>query len=104
MSNDSRVCAACGARVPRWEVHKNRYSQYICRPCHSSGVRAVGRQGIRHALSKVPLVVLAAVGVVLVMAMLVVLALLAGSLHGYSNGGMLQDLKDVFRSLNQLAR
>jgi hypothetical protein len=37
----SRACSACGAIVAREECHKNRYAQYICRQCQSTGIKFV---------------------------------------------------------------
>ena len=102
MANDFRICASCGARVQREDVHKNRYAQYICRQCRSSGVKAVGQKSIRHFVSRIPVLALGAMGVLLLIVLLVVLALLASSLHTYSNGGLIDDLKGAVRSLNQL--
>jgi hypothetical protein len=34
-----RVCSACGATIERKDCHKNRYSEYICRKCHATGIK-----------------------------------------------------------------
>ena len=52
--SDYRTCDACGARVHRTEVHKNRYRQYICRDCRASGVHAVGRHRVRRWIQRMP--------------------------------------------------
>jgi hypothetical protein len=103
MLNDYRTCDACGARVPRSQVHKNRYAQYICRDCRSTGVKAVGAKSIRAFLTRMPTLVLWGLGAVLVLVLLAVLLLVASSLHSYSNGGLIEDLKDAVRALNSLA-
>lgn len=102
--NDFRICDACGASVQKRDVHKNRYAQYICRECRSSGVKAVGHKSFRYFGSKIPKLALGAIGVLVSLVLLVVLALLASSLHSYSNGGMVEDLKDTIRSINRIAR
>ncbi len=84
-------------------MHKNRYSQYICSECRSSGVKAVGRKSIRHFVSRIPVLALGAIGVLLLIVLLVVLVVLASSLHSYSNGGMIDDVKGAVRSLSWLA-
>lgn len=103
MESELRTCDACGARVHKLQTHKNRYAQYICRDCRASGVRAVGTKSIRYFWSRIPVLALGAIGGLLVIVLLFVLALLADSLHSYSNGGMVDDLKGAVRSLNQLA-
>lgn len=101
---DHRTCSACGARVHRADVHKNRYGQYICSACRSNGVRAVGHQRLRHMVQRMPTALLVFLAVI-VMLVLVPLALwLLLQLHSYSNGGMIGDLKDMVRSINQMAR
>ena len=91
-------------RVLRWQVHKNRYSQYICRDCRASGVKAVGAKSVRVFASKIPMVALGSVVALLVVLLLIVAAVLAGSVVSYANGGLIEALKDAVRSLNQLAR
>lgn len=34
-----RVCSACSATIERKDCHKNRYSEYICRKCHATGIK-----------------------------------------------------------------
>jgi len=103
-ASDHRTCNSCGTRVHRDEVHKNRYAQYICKACRAKGVRAVGRRRVHHLVQRMPtaLVAFLVMLVVLVVAPLVILMLL--QLHSYSNTGMVQDLKDMVRSINQWAR
>ena len=36
---DLRECAACARQVERKDCHRNRYREYICRECQSSGRR-----------------------------------------------------------------
>lgn len=96
-----RTCNACGVKVRREEVHKNRYGQYICKACRSDSVRVVGRHRLRHLLQRTPTALVAFL-VVLVVLPLAVLLLL--ELHSYSNAGMVQDLKGMVRSINQWGR
>lgn len=101
--SELRTCASCSVQVPKADVHKNRYAQYICRNCRSSGVKVVGRKSLRRSLSRMPAALaLVLLGVVPVL-LLLVIVIVASSVHSYSNGGMVDDLKSVVRSLNQMA-
>ncbi|MFN8012098.1 MAG: hypothetical protein U0P81_11930 [Holophagaceae bacterium] len=42
-----RVCAACGAAVPRKDCHRNRNGEYICRACQAAGVKRTLRGTVR---------------------------------------------------------
>ena len=101
--SEFRVCAACAAKVHRADAHRNRYAQYICRECRSSGVRAVGQKNLRYFIAKIPVIALGAIAGLVLVLLLVILALLGSSLHSYSNGGLIDDLKGIVRSLNQMA-
>ena len=101
---DYRICSACDARVHRAEVHKNRYGQYICKACRSDGVRAVGRRRLHHMVQRIPTALLTFLVVMLVLVLVPLAFFLLAQLHSYSNGGMVGDLKDVVRSINQTAR
>ena len=101
--SDFRICASCGAKVHKADLHKNRYAQYICRECRSSGVRAVGQKNLRYVMVKMPVIALGAIAGLVLVLLLVALALLGDSLHSYSKGDLLDDLKGVVRSLNQMA-
>ena len=103
-ASDLRTCNACSTRVHRDEVHKNRYGQYICKACRSDGVRAVGRRRISHLMHRMPTALLAFLIVVLATAAILVALMTVGKLHTYSNGGMVEDLKALVRSINKLAR
>ncbi len=39
----SRICSACGATVARYDCHKNRYGEYICRKCQRAGIKFTWR-------------------------------------------------------------
>lgn len=99
-----RTCNACGAKVHREEVHKNRYGQYICKACRSDGVRVVGRHRLRHLVQRMPTALAAFLIVLAVLVVLPLVVLLLLEMHDYSNTGMVGDLKDMVRSINQLAR
>ena len=43
-----RVCTGCGTKVARQDCHRNRYGEYICRPCQAAGFKFGWRQGLRH--------------------------------------------------------
>jgi hypothetical protein len=103
-TSEHRTCTACGATVHRTEVHKNRYGQYICRDCRASGVRAVGRHRMRHLLQRMPTALVAFLAVMLVLVVVPVALMLLLQLHSYSNTSMIDDLKDLVRSINQMAR
>ena len=49
-----KQCAACGSQVARKDCHRNRYAEYICRPCQANGVKFTPRGRrlfvARHAL------------------------------------------------------
>jgi hypothetical protein len=32
-----KTCARCGVSVAREDCHRNRYGEYICRPCQAAG-------------------------------------------------------------------
>lgn len=99
-----RTCSACGARVHRAEVHKNRYGQYICKACRSDGVRAVGRRRLHHMVRSMPTALLAFLVVMVVLVLVPLVFLLLAQLHSYSNGAMVDDIKDTVRSINRMAR
>lgn len=99
-----RTCQACGAKVLRAEVHKNRYGQYICRACRSDGVRAVGRHRMRHLWQRMPTALVAFLVVLAVLVVLPLAVMLLLDLHTYSNTGMVEDLKDIVRAINPRAR
>jgi hypothetical protein len=101
---DHRTCGACGASVHRADVHKNRYGQYICNNCRADGVRAVGRQRLRHMVQRMPTALFAFLIVVLVLVLVPLAFFLLTQLHSYSNTGMVGDLKAMVRSINQMAR
>jgi hypothetical protein len=101
---DMRTCNACSTLVHRDEVHKNRYGQYICKVCRASGVRAVGRRRVHDLARRIPTALVAFLVVVVVLVVLPLAFMALSQLHGYSNAGMVQDLKDMVRSINQLAR
>lgn len=101
---DHRTCSACSTRVHRREVHKNRYGQYICMACRANGVRAVGRRRLHHMIQRVPSALLVFLVVMAVVVVLPLLFMLLLQLHSYSNGGMIDDLKDMVRSINRMAR
>lgn len=103
-AQDMRTCNACSSRVHRDEVHKNRYGQYICKACRSDGVRAVGRRRVHRLAQDMPVALVAFLGVILVLVVLPLVFFALSELHSYSNGGMVQDLKDMVRSINQWAR
>lgn len=99
-----RTCNACGAKVHREEVHRNRYGQYICKGCRSDGVRVVGRHRLRHLVQRTPTALVAFLVVLVVLVVLPLALVLLLELHSYSNAGMVQDLKDMVRSINQWGR
>ena len=99
--SDYRTCDACGARVRRTEVHKNRYRQYICRDCRASGVHAVGRHRVRRWIQRMPVALVTFLAVILVLVFVPLVFMLLAQLHTYSNAGMVGDLKDLVRSINQ---
>jgi hypothetical protein len=99
-----RTCNACGAEVHRADVHKNRYGQYICKACRADGVRAVGRHQMRHLMQRMPTALVIFLVVILVLVVLPLVAMVLIDMHSYSNSGMVQDLKDMVRSINQWAR
>jgi len=102
-----RTCNACSTRVQRDEVHKNRYGQYICKACRRDGVRAVGRRRAHHLVQRMPTALLAFLVVMLVTLVMVVVPLalmLLMKMHTYSNTGLVEDLKEVVRSINRMAR
>ena len=101
---DQRTCTACGASVHRADVHKNRYGQYICKGCRADGVRAVGRQRLRHMVQRMPTGLIIFLTVITLLVLLPLALWLLLQMHSYSNGGMIGDLKDMVRSINQLAR
>ena len=105
--SDYRTCDACGARVRRTEVHKNRYRQYICRDCRASGVHAVGRHRVRRVghrwIQRMPVALVTFLAVILVLVFVPLVFMLLAQLHTYSNAGMVGDLKDLVRSINQWA-
>jgi len=103
-TSDHRTCSACGASVNRADVHKNRYGQYICKECRANGVRAVGKHRLRHLFQRMPTALAAFLAVMLVLVVIPVAAMLLFQLHSYSNGSMVGDLKDLVRSINQMAR
>lgn len=47
-----KICASCGARVPRDACHRNRYREYICDACRARGVRFTWRRRARHEWRK----------------------------------------------------
>ena len=102
--NAYRTCNACGAKVHREEVHKNRYGQYICKACRSDGVRAVGRHRLGHLVQRMPTALVAFLVVLAVLVVLPLALVLLLELHSYSNAGMVEDLKDLLRSINPRAR
>tara|TARA_R110001599_G_scaffold49437_1_gene141318 strand:- start:363 stop:701 length:339 start_codon:yes stop_codon:yes gene_type:complete len=102
--NTYRTCNACGAKVHREEVHKNRYGQYICKACHTDGVRVVGRHRLHYLVRRMPIALAAFLVVLAVLVVLPLALVLLLELHSYSNAGMVEDLKDMVRSLNQWAR
>lgn len=99
-----RTCNACGSCAHRDEVHKNRYGQYICKVCRAGGVRAVGRRRVLHMARRMPTALVAFLVVILVLVLLPVAFMALSQLHSYSNSGMVEDLKNMVRSINQLAR
>ncbi len=103
-ASDTRTCNACTVRVHRDEVHKNRYGQYICKACRTDGVRAVGRRRVHHLVQRMPTALLAFLVVMLVLVVVPLAFMALAQLHSYSNGGMIEDLKEMVRSINQLAR
>ena len=100
---DFRICDSCGASVHKLDMHKNRYAQYICRECRSSGIKAVGRKNLRYLVAKIPLLTLATIAGLMLVLVVLLLALLGSTMHSYSNGGMLEDLKSAVQSLNRMA-
>lgn len=100
---DHRTCTACGAWVHRADVHKNRYGQYICMACRSKGVRAVGRRSLRQVVQTMPTALLTFLIVMLVLVLVPLALLVLAQLHSYSNGGLVDDLKEMVRSINRLA-
>ena len=52
-----RKCSACDADVERNHCHKNRYGEYICRACQTSGVKVTRRRRLSIWLKKVERVV-----------------------------------------------
>jgi len=101
---DHRICSGCDARVLRAEVHKNRYGQYTCKACRSNGVPAVGRRRLHHVVQRMPTALLTFLVVMLVLVLVPLAFFLLAQLHSYSNGGLVDDLKDLVRSINQSAR
>ena len=47
-----KTCSSCGATVPREQIHRNRYREYICRECRARGVRFTWRRRARHEWQK----------------------------------------------------
>ena len=103
-ASDMRTCNACSTLVHRDEVHKNRYGQYICKACRADGVRAVGRRRVHHLAQRIPTALVAFLVVIVVLVVLPLAFMALSQLHSYSNAGMVQDLKDMVRSINQWAR
>lgn len=103
-ASDMRNCNACRRRVHRDEVHKNRFGQYICKACRSDGVRAVGRRRVHHLAQRMPTALVAFLVVILVLVVLPLAFMALSQMHSYSNGGLVQDLKDMVRAINQWAR
>ena len=99
-----RTCSACNAKVHRADIHKNRYGQYICKACRSDGVRAVGHRRLHHAIKRMPAALVAFLIVIAVLVFVPLAFLLLAQLHSYSNGKMVDDLKDTVRSINRMAR
>lgn len=102
-ASDTRTCNSCGATVHRADVHKNRLGQYICKECRSSGVRAAGRHRLRHLYQRMPTALAVFLVVLLVVVLLPLAFLVLAQLHTYSNTSMVDDLKDLVRSINRLA-
>lgn len=101
-ATDLRTCSACGTAVHRSEVHKNRYAQYICKSCRSDGVRAVGRKKMRHFFSRAPVAAAAMLAVVAFLVLAIGILVAGSRFHAYSSGGMVDDIKAMVKSLNQL--
>jgi hypothetical protein len=101
---DYRVCSACSARVHRRGIHKNRFGQYICMACRANGVRAVGRRRLHHLIQRVPIALLVFLTVMLVVLVVTIVVILLAQLHSYSNGDMVDDIKEMVRSINRMAR
>ena len=47
-----KKCSVCGTAVRRRDCHKNRYGEYICRPCQANGVRFTPRRQLIHGGKK----------------------------------------------------
>ena len=72
--------------------------------CRANGVRAVGRRRLHLMIQRVPTALLVFLVVMAVVVILPLLFMLLLQLHSYSNGGMIDDLKDMVRSINRMAR
>lgn len=49
----SKECSLCGSNVARKDCHKNRYAQYICRPCQAAGGKAAWRLRLKQQANTV---------------------------------------------------
>ncbi len=87
----------------RGELHKNRYSQYICRKCRSAGVRFVGGKQFKHLISKTPAAVIGMIAGAAAVLLLAALLLLGTMFYSYSTGDLVDALKTMVRSLNKMA-
>ena len=47
-----KKCSVCGTTVRRRDCHKNRYGEYICRPCQANGMRFTPRRQLIHGGKK----------------------------------------------------
>jgi hypothetical protein len=66
-----RKCFSCGASVLRQDCHKNRYGEYICRTCQSSGIRFSRLAGWRYWGSRAPVIILSSIGATALIALLI---------------------------------
>lgn len=53
-----RACSACSTTIERKDCHKNRYSEYICRKCHATGIKFTSEGQRRYVMRRARPVIL----------------------------------------------
>ncbi len=53
-----KVCSACSVTIERKDCHKNRYSEYICRKCHATGIKFTSEGQRRYIMRRARPVIL----------------------------------------------
>ena len=66
---ETKICSACRLSFARSDCHKNRYGEYLCKPCRASGVKSTRGGRLRHGSQRAVLGFWLSLGIAVAVAM-----------------------------------